>query len=134
MIEGPSKYGGVAAVMVFGVGLLIVGKTLAGLGVLGVGILATAVMCAPTFAAKAFFLAIGALVCSGTFAYSAASSEITGRATDLPGIRGKVVIVTRVDSPSKFREVTNVRWGACGFCLIVSGLGFLYSQKLDDRV
>jgi|GEM_PF-4614759 len=134
MIEGPSKYGGIAAVMVFGVGLLIIGKTSTGLEVLGVGILATAVMCAPTLAAKVFFLAVGALVCSGTFAYSAASSEITGRAADLPGMRGKVVTVTRVDSPSKFREVTNVRWGASGFFLIVGGMGFLYSRKLDDCV
>ena len=48
MIEGPSKYGGIAAVIVFGVGLMIVGKTLAGLAVLGVGVLVVTVTCAPT--------------------------------------------------------------------------------------
>ena len=36
MIQSPSKYAGVAAVVVFGVGLLIVGKTFIGLAVLGV--------------------------------------------------------------------------------------------------
>jgi hypothetical protein len=131
MIEGPSRYGGVAAVMVFGVGLLIVGKIMTGLAVLGVGVLALLVMGAPTFAAKVFFLAVGALVCSGAFGYRATSNEITGKATYVQG-KAKIVTVTRDDSRSKFREVTNVSWAISGFCLIVSGLGFVYSRKLHD--
>jgi hypothetical protein len=133
MIEGSSKYGGIAAVMVFGVGLLIVGKILTGLAVLGVGVLALPVMGAPTLAAKAFFLAVGALVCSGAFGYRATSNEITGKAIYVQG-KAKIVTVTRQDSPAKFREVTNVSWAISGFCLIVSGLGFDYSRNLDDCV
>jgi hypothetical protein len=131
MIEGPSKYGGPAVLIVVGVGLLIAGKTLTGLVMLGVGILALAVMCAPTLAAKAFFLAVGASACSGVFAYRAASWEITGRATYSPH-RGKIVTVTRADSPAEFRKVTNLRWAGSGLCLVAPGIWFIYARKADD--
>lgn len=129
MIEGPSKYGGIAAVMVFGVGLLIVGKTWIGLSVLGIGVFVLAVALLPTAAGKTISVAIAALICSGAFAYHAASNELTGKATYQPGIRGSAT-VTREGSPSKFREVTNLRWGESGFCLVVSVVGFIFYRKL----
>jgi hypothetical protein len=132
MIESPSKYGGFAAVMVFGLGLLIVGKTGAGLSVLGFGICVMAITLSPTAAGKSIAVAIGSLICGGVFAYHAASNEFTGKATYQPGIRGSSVAVTREDSPSKFREVTNFRWGVSGFCLAVSVVSFIFYRKLDD--
>jgi hypothetical protein len=134
MNGNPSKYAGPVAVIVFGAGLLIIGDTLRGLAVLGVGILALAVFWTPTFASRTFFLAIGALLCSGAFAYRAASNEISGTAKYLPGIRGKSITITRADSPAKFRELTNQNWAIGGCCLIVGGLGLIYGRKLDDCV
>ncbi|HWD91710.1 MAG TPA: hypothetical protein VG938_05090 [Verrucomicrobiae bacterium] len=132
MVKGSSKYGGAVAVIVFGVGLLIVGSILKGLEVLGVGVLALAVVCAPTLTARAFFLSVGAVICSGVFIYCAISNEITGTARYAPGMRGRSVTATRADSPAKFREVVNFRWAAGGFFLIVGGLGLAYCRKLDD--
>lgn len=134
MNGNPSRFGGPAAVIVFGVGLLIIGQTLRGLAVLGVGILVLALMCAPTVASKTFLLAIGALVCGGAFAYRAASNEISGTARYLPGIRGKSITISRADSPSKFRELTNQNWAIGGCCLIVGGLGLVYYRRLGDCI
>jgi hypothetical protein len=131
-MQSPSKYGGMAAAAVLGVGLLLIGKTSAGLSVLGVVILVMAITITPTMARKAFFAAIGALICSGILAYWAASNELSGSATYHPGIRGRSVTVTRQDSPSKFREVTNITWGESGFCLVISVVGFTFYRKLDD--
>ena len=127
-----SKYGGPVAVMVFGTGLLITGETLRGLAVLGAGILAIAVVCSPTVASRTFFLALGALVCGGVFAYRAASNEISGTVKYLPGIRGKSITVTRTDSPAKFRELASQNWAIGGGCLVVGGLGLVYCKRLDD--
>jgi hypothetical protein len=118
--------------MVFGVGLLIVGRTWIGLGVLGVGALVLAVAILPTLAGKAIAVSIGALICGGAFAYHAASNEITGQATYQPGIRGKLVTVTRQDAPAKFRQVTNLSWGLSVLCLAASAAGFVASRKLDS--
>ena len=120
--------------IVFGVGRLIVGDILGGLVVVGAGILVLAVVWAPTLTSRTFFLAIGALVCSGVFAYRAASNEISGTAKYLPGIRGKSITVTRADAPAKFRELTNQNWAIGGCCLIVGGVGLMYCRKLDDCI
>jgi len=134
MNANPTKYGGPVAVIVFGVGLLIIGDTLRGLAVLGAGILVLAVVWAPTLSSRTFFLALGALVCSAIFAYRAASNEISGTAKYLPGIRGRSITVTRADSPAKFREVTNQDWAVGGCCLIVGSIGLMYCRKLDDCI
>ena len=131
MTESPSKYAGFAAVMVFGVGLLLVGKVWSGLGVLGFGGLLMAVAILPTATGKIFSLSIGALLCSGVFAYFAASNELTGTATYQPGIRGRLVSVTRQEAPAKFREVTNFRWGVSGFFLLAGVVGFVLCRKLE---
>jgi|SRR6516164_1713100 hypothetical protein len=132
MTEGPSKYAGFAAVMVFGVGLLLVGKVWSGLGVLGFAGLLMALAILPTASAKLLSLAVGALICGGVFAYVAASNEITGTTTYQPGIRGRSVTVTRQEAPEKFREVTNFRWGMTGFFLLASVAGFVLCRKLGD--
>ena len=59
---------------------------------------------------------------------------MTGKAT--PGVgRGHLwsrnEVFTREDSPSKFREATNIRWGLSGFCLIVSVVSFKYYRKIE---
>jgi hypothetical protein len=127
-----SRYAGAVAVIVFGVGLLIAGRIGAGLAVLGIGILALSVMLASSVSAKASFLAVGTLICFRVFAYRAASNEITGRASYQPGFRGAIITVTRTNSPSLFRQVTNWNWAVSGFCLIVSAGGFVYARKADD--
>lgn len=132
MSGNPAKYAGPVAVIVFGVGLLIVGHISNGLAVLGIGILALAVVSAPAMSSRTFFLAVGALVCSGAFGYRAVSNEVSGTAQYQPGIRGKSITVTRADSPAKFRELTNQNWAIAGCCLIVSGVGLVYYRKLDE--
>ena len=130
-----ARYAGAIAVIVFGVGLLIAGRIWAGLAVLGIGILAFSVMLAPLpRRGKPFLKAIGALICFLVFAYLATSNEITGRASYQPGFRGAIITVTRTNSPSLFRQVTNWHWAASGFCLMVSAGGFVYARKADDCV
>ena len=86
MSQGPGKYGGMVAVTVFGVGLLVVGRTGFGAAMLGLAGLVAAVTFVPTMTGKVLSLALGALLCSGIFAYFAASNELTGRASYQPGI------------------------------------------------
>lgn len=130
MRSGSSPHPGIAAVIVFGIGLMLVGKIWTGLGVLCIGALSMAFALSPT-ATKVFFLAVGALIASGFFAYYAASSEITGKAT-CHRTRHSVVTVTREDSAAKFREVTNFKWMASGFWLAVCVVGFAFYRKLDN--
>src|SRR4051794_4157968 len=109
-MKNPSKYAGIAAVTVLGIGLLVTGKPWVGLVALGLASLALAVTALPTMAGKVFSLSLAALICSGLFAYFATSNEISGTASYQPGTRGPSVTVTRRDSPSKFHEITHFRW------------------------
>src|ERR1039458_3480292 len=94
MKESPSAYGGIAAVLVLGLGLLIVGLSLpperheqavamrwTGAVALVLGLVVMAVALSQTPARKALFVAVGAMIYTGFFAYNAASNEITGTAT-----------------------------------------------------
>jgi len=89
----------------------------------------------PRSARRSAILApILALVLSGLFAFEAGSNEITGKAT--PGVgRGQLwsrnEVLTREDSPSKFRDAANLLWGLSGFCLVVSAFSFRYYRKID---
>jgi hypothetical protein len=127
-----SNYGGIAAVTVLGVGLLIVGKPAAGLAALGLACLALAVTALPTAAGKVFSRSLAALICSALFAYFATSNEISGTASYQPGTRGPSVTVTRRDSPSKFHEITHFRWGMSGFLLLASVAGFIFCRRLNQ--
>ena len=134
MTESPSRYGGIAAVLVFGIGLLAVGKTWAGVGVLAFGAIAMAIALSPSASGKALFGAIGALVLSGVLGYQAASNEVCGTATYHHGFgRGsRSEQVTREASPAKFREATNFLWVGSIICVLGGGIAFRFSRKLDD--
>src|SRR5205809_5843383 len=88
---------------------------------------------------RAIVVAIGGLIIGGILAYHAASNEVTGTATYRTysrgvyrGSGGRSEKVTREDSPSKFREATNLLWGLRGFCLIVSVASLWFYRKLDE--
>jgi hypothetical protein len=132
--EIPSRYGGIAAVLVFGIGLLAVGKTLAGVGVLVFGVIAMAIALSPSASGKALFAAIGALVLSGVLGYQAASNEVRGTATYHHGFgRGsRSEQVTREASPAKFREATNLLWAGSIVCVMGGAIAFRFYRKLDD--
>ena len=134
MKESPSRYGGIAAVLVFGIGLLAIGKIWVGVGVLAIGALVMAIALSPTAAGKALFVAIGALALCGVLAYNAASNEITGQATYHHGLgRGsRSEPVTREASPAKFREATNLLWGWSILSLLAGAVAFTLSRKFDD--
>src|ERR1039457_7210779 len=94
MRESPSKYGGIAAVLVLGTGLLIVGFNLppeqharavemrwTGAYISVFGLLFMAIALSGSAALKALFVAVVATICCGTFIYLATSNEIAGTAT-----------------------------------------------------
>jgi hypothetical protein len=134
MTESPSRYGGIAAVLVFGIGLRAVGKTSAGVGVLVFGAIAMAIALSPGGSGKALFAAIGALLLSGVLGYQAAYNEATGTATYHRGFgRGsRSEQVTREASPDKFREATNFLWAGSIICVLGGAIAFGFSRKLDN--
>jgi hypothetical protein len=133
MTENPSRYGGVAAVLVFGIGLLAVGKTRAGVGVLVLGIFAMLVVLAPSASGKALFSAIGAMIISGFLGYQAVSNEVNGKATyhRMMGRSSRFEEVTREASPAKFRAATNVVWAGSILSLLTGAVAFSFYRKLD---
>jgi hypothetical protein len=147
MYKGPGEYAGLAAVFVFGVGMLIVGFSLpatrhdqaismrwTGVTVLTIGILAMSIMLAPTLSARMVVMSLGIALLSGAFAWHAASNEWTGKAFYHHGV-GKsswVEFVTRRGAPEKFREATNFLWGASLFCAMAGFGCFWCSRKADD--
>ena len=130
-MKGPSKYAGFAAAFVFGVGLLIVGKTLDGIEVLGLAVPALGLAIAPTNSGKALIIAIGAMFFCSLFGYLAASNEITGKAVYHHwAVRGsRPEPVTHADSPAKFREATNLIWACSLFSALVSACFFACYRK-----
>src|SRR5439155_26859114 len=127
-------YGGIAAVLVWGIGLLAVGKTWSGVFVLVMGAVAMAVALSSTLGAKALFVAIGALICTGLFAYRAGSNELTGKAIYYRSVgtrAGRSEPVTRKDSPAKFREATDFLWAESVGCLLVGIVAFNFYRKFD---
>ena len=134
MTESPSRYGGIAAVFVLGIGLLAVGKTWAGVGVLIFGTLAMAIALSSSASAKAFFLSVGALILGLVLGYYAASKEVTGTAIYHQGF-GRVSRserVTREVSAAKFREATNFLWAGSIFAVAVAAIAFSLSCKIDS--
>ena len=134
MTESPSRYGGIAAVLVFGIGLLALGKTWPGVGVLVFGGIAMAIALSPSASGKALFAAIGVLVLSGVLGYQAAFNEISGTATYHHGFgrRSRPEQVTREAWPTKFREATNLLWAGSIICVVGGVIAFRYSRKVDD--
>jgi hypothetical protein len=148
MKESPSAYGGIAAVLVLGVGLLIVGLSLPperheqavgmrwmGAVALVLGLVVMAVSLSQTPARKALFVAMGAMVYTGFFAYNAAANEIAGTATyhlHVLAKGDKAEAVTRDTSPVKFRKATNFLWGGSGVCLGIAVIGLALNRKLEE--
>jgi len=148
MKESPSQYGGIAAVLVLGGGLLIVGFNLppeqheramslrwTGAFIFLFGLLFMAISLSQRAAFKALFAAIGATICCGVLIYFAASNEITGTATYHRGFLAKGdkgEAVTREASPAKFRAATNWLWGGSALCFGVAVGGFALYRKLDE--
>jgi hypothetical protein len=134
MTEGPSRYGGIAAVLVLGIGLLAVGKMWAGIGVLVFGSIAMAIALSPSASGKALFAVIGFVILSGVLGVRAASNEISGNAIYHHGFgrRSRSEQVTRDISPAKFREATNFLWAGSIICVLAGAIAFRFSRKLDD--
>jgi hypothetical protein len=151
MNENPSRYGGLAAVFVFGTGLLIVGFSLpadqharavsmrwAGAFVLTFAIL-TIVISLSASTTRVLIVSTLAGICSAVLVYSATSSELTGKAVYhrnfLARHGWRTEAVTREQAPDKFREATNVRWALALLCAMGStGCFMLYrkAEYLDD--
>jgi hypothetical protein len=148
MRGSPSQYGGIAAVLVLGVGLLIVGFNMppeqheraielrwTGAFISVFGLLVMGISLSQTLALKALFVAIGATIGCGTFIYLAASNEISGTATYHSSFLAKDdkgEVVTRVSAPEKFRAATNVWWGGGALCFGVSVIGFTIYRKIGE--
>ena len=145
MNDSPSKYGGLAAVFVFGVGLLIVGFNLpaerhaqavsmrwTGVFVLTLGLLA--MMIQAGWISKALAVSIAATICTSALFFSAARSEITGSAVyhhNFLTRHGWREQVTRQEKPEMFREATNVRWALSIVCAAVSVGSFMVYRKTE---
>jgi len=148
MKGSPSRYGGIAAVLVLGLGLMIVGFNLAsekheqavtmrwaGAVVLIFGLLVMAIILSQTPGRKALIAAIGAMIFSGFFAYYAASNEISDTASyhrDFLAKGDRVEAVTRDAAPVKFRKATNYLWAGSGFCLGIAIISFTFHCKLEE--
>jgi len=90
----------------------------------------------PTQAGKFLLAVMGALFCSSLLAYHAASNEITGTATyhEFFHRRDKSEAVTRDGSPAKFRQATDLLWGASGLFLAGSLINFSIYRKRKHRL
>ena len=146
MNDSPSKYGGLAAVFVFGVGLLIVGFSLpaerhaqavsmrwGGALVLVFGIVV--IMTQAGSLNRALVLSVFATTCSVALVFSAARSEITGRAVYhhrfLSRSGWRTEAVSRQEKPEMFREATNVRWALSIVCAGVGIGSFVFYRKTE---
>ena len=134
-MEGPSRYGGIAAVLVFGIGLLAIGRTQAGICVLFFGVVVMSIALAPNAAAKLSFLSIAAVILTSVFIYWASSAEITGKAIYHEPIRFRKgwtsEPVTREGSPVKFRTAANYLWAGSGLSAAAAIVAFRFARKLD---
>ena len=134
MKRNTTQYAGLAAAFVFGVGLLIVGRTLAGIGVLGMSVYFMGMALSSERSTKAILTAVVAVIWSGIFAYQATTNEITGQAVYWHGlgIGSRKEPVTREMSPAKFREATNLKWALSIVCVSVGVGAFLFYRKSGD--
>lgn len=146
MNDSPSKYGGLAAVFVLGTGLLIVGFNLpaerqaqaismrwAGASVLAFGLLA--MMIQTGWISRALVVSFVAAIGTAALVFSAARSEITGRAVYhhnfLMRQGWRTEPLTRQEKPDMFREATNVRWALSILCAATSVASFVFYRKSE---
>src|SRR6185369_4646695 len=95
--------------LVMGTLCLVRGQIGARLFVLGLVAFLLALVFSPDASARFLVLTIASLVCAGTFAYNAASSEITGKTLEyrLVGRMFIGTLVRREEFPARFRTATN---------------------------
>lgn len=141
--NSPSKYGGAAAGCVLGVGLLIVGFSLPAeqggaarwAGVLGMAFSILVMTIQAGWVSRALVTSVGAAICTGVLFFSAARSEITGKAVyhhKLLSRHGwRTELVTRQEKPEMFRAATNVRWALSIVCAVVSIGSFVFCRKTE---
>ncbi|MDB6020517.1 MAG: hypothetical protein JWQ04_374 [Pedosphaera sp.] len=144
MNRGLSAYSGVAAVMVLGVGNLIVGFSLPpamheravsmihfGFGALGLALFILAIAVSSSMTTKFLIASAAAGLCAGILAYNAMRNELTGTATYHTFWRRHDVAeaVTRAGSPAKFHEATNLLWGAGIICFGAAAATFACYRK-----
>ena len=146
MTDSPSKYGGLAAVFVFGVGLLIVGFNLPPERHAQAVAMRWAAACALAFGflemmvqsgriRRVLVVSVAAMTCAAALFFFAARSEITGRAVYhnnfLMRYSWRTEPVTRQDKPQMFRAATNARW-ALGIVCAAVGIGsFVFYRKTE---
>jgi hypothetical protein len=128
------RFAGVAAMLVFAIGLFAIGKFWIGLGVLVFGLLAAAIATTASLSARALFGGVGGVIVGVVLGYQAASNEINGIATyhHRFGRHSLRESVTRQSSPVKFREATNSLWAGSVFCITGAAAAFYLARKLDD--
>ena len=146
MNDSPSKYGGLAAVFVFGVGLLIVGFSLPAErhaqavsmrwgGALVMAFGAIVIMVQTGRLSGALVVSVVATICATALVLSAARSEITGRTVYhhhfLMRHGWRTEAVTRQEKPEMFREATNARWALSLVCAGVSVGSFVFYRKTE---
>ena len=120
--------------IVMGILFIVRGEIGPGLWMFGFTIFIAAVIFAPSASTRFLFTSIAALACSGALAYSAVRSEITGKTVEYHSY-GRVLVahlITRQDSPEKFRQCTNWRWALSIGFLGVSAITFRYYRRLDS--
>jgi hypothetical protein len=136
MNRNPSRYGGIIAVLVLGIGMVAVGKTAFGFALLGlvVLILVLAFLVPPQI--KVVFITIAALIGCGVLAWRGVTNEISGTATYY-GFFGRgsspTELVTRAADPGKFRAATNFIWLGSGLLFYVAVSSLISSRRLDPN-
>lgn len=114
--------------------LLCQGRILSGCWLLGLSVFILAIRIARGMSSRLLTTTIAAAVCCCCIGYSATRSEITGKAvyyySSGRSVYGEPVV--RVNSPEKFREATNLKWG---LALVMAGIGaavFTGYRKLNS--
>jgi hypothetical protein len=128
-------YAGFAGAAVFLVGLLLLGNPAVRLAVSAVIVFAVALAVSSTASRRLLVLAVAVAICSALVAGKAASCQVTGQATCLTwaSVRGLgTEVVTREESPARFRRATNTTWEFSLLLALVSAACFLLRRPLAN--
>jgi hypothetical protein len=122
-----SKLIGVPAVLVLGIGLMIIGKIWLGIVVMGVAIFFTLITLSEEVGWKAFWFAVAALIFGCVLGFQALRGTIRGQTTYTKfEKRQPMEMVTRDGSPEKFRAAINARWAFAAVGWIGAAAGFTF--------
>jgi hypothetical protein len=125
-----SKLIGIPVLLVLGIGFMIVGKIWSGLATLGVAIFFVLIALSEV-GWKAFWFAVAALIFGCVFGFQALSGTIRGQTTytNFQTKGQPMVVVTRDESPEKFRAAIKARWAFAAFGWIGAAGGFAYFRS-----